>query len=86
MDLHDFLNVRRVFRTMAALWDCPVWVVKRKIRRAIDESWEQAMLDPEEKALWDKHFPNGKPTPNQYILRLGRAQENGETVPHLLKQ
>lgn len=85
MNLHDFLNVRRVLRTMAAEWDCPVWVVRRAIRRSIDQSWEKAMSDPEAKALRDKYFPNGKPTPAQYILRLGHAQEKGEEVPHLLE-
>ena len=84
MDLHDFFNVQRVFQTMAAEWGCPVWLVKRMIRRVIDQSWEKAMSDPEEKALWDKYFPSGKPTPNQYILRLGHAHENGEDVPFLL--
>jgi len=85
MDLHDFLNVRRVFRMLAAEWNCPVWVVKRTIRRIINQSWSQAMSDPNEKALWDKYFPNGKPTPDQYILRLGRAHETGEDFPFLLK-
>lgn len=85
MNIHDFLNVRRVFRRMAAEWGCPVWMVKQTIRQLIDQSWEKAMPDPEEKALWDKYFPNGKPTPDQYILRLGHAHENGETVPYLLK-
>lgn len=52
----------------------------------IDESWEKAMSDPEEKALWDKYFPCGKPTPVQYILLLGHAHEKGEEIPLLLKK
>lgn len=86
MDLHDFLNVQRVFRSMAAEWECPVWVVKRIIRRTIDQSWENAQSDPEAKAIWDQYFPTGKPTPGQYILWLGRAHEKGEIVPYLLKE
>lgn len=86
MDLHDFLNIRRVLRTMAAQWGCPVWMIKRIIRQTIDQSWEKATSDPEAKALWDKYFPSGKPTPNQYILRLGRAHENGENVPFLFNE
>lgn len=86
MHLHDFLNVRRVLRMMAAEWGSPVWMVKRTIRQIIDQSWEKSMFDPEAKALWDKYFPNGKPTPDQYILRLGYAYENGEDMPHLLKE
>lgn len=85
MDLRDYLNVRSVFRTMAAQWGCPVWMVKRTLRRTIDQSWEKAMSDPEAKALWDKYFPAGKPTPAQYILRLGHAYEHEENVPYLLK-
>lgn len=86
MDLHDYWNVRRVFRTMASQWNRPVWVVKRTVRQTIDRSWEKAMSNPEEKALWDQYFPNGKPTPVQYILWLGRAHERGEEVPYLLKE
>ena len=83
MDLYDYLNVRRVFRTIASEWKCPAWVVKMTIRRMINEGWEKAMSNPEEKALWDKCFPKGKPTPEQYILLLGHAHESGEEVPFL---
>lgn len=86
MDLHDSRNVRRVFRTMAEDWGCPVWVVRRTIQQTIDRNWEKAMSDSEAKALWDKYFPSGKPTPNQYILRLGHAHENGENIPFLLNE
>lgn len=86
MDLHDYLNVRRVFRTMASEWKCPVWVVKATIRRMINNCWEKAMSDPDEKALWDKYFPSGKPTPDRYILMLGHAHERGEEIPVLLKE
>ena len=85
MDLHDYLNVRRVVRNMATEWHCPVWAVKLTIRIAINQSWKMALSDPEEKALWDKYFPKGKPSPVQYILRLGHAYEEGEKIPSLLK-
>lgn len=85
MNLHDHRNVRRVLRNMAAQWNCPVWLVKIILRKTITQSWEQAMSDPEEKALWDRYFPKGKPTPEQYILLLGHAHETGEDVPFLLK-
>lgn len=85
MDLHDYMNIRSILRMMAMEWGCPVWMVKRVIRQTIDRCWEKAMLDPQEKALWDKYFPSGKPTPDQYILRLGHAYETGEAVPYLLK-
>jgi len=86
MDLHDYLNVRRVFRAMASEWKCPVWVVKLTIRRTINQCWEKALSDPEEKARWDQYFPDGKPTPDQYILMMGHAYERGEEVPFLLKE
>lgn len=86
MGLHDSSNVQRVFRAMAREWGCPVWMVKRTIEQSIDRSWEKAMSDPEAKALWDQYFPNGKPTAEQYILRLGRAHETGEQIPFLLSK
>lgn len=85
MKIREFLNVRRVLRTIAAQWECPVNEAKGRIRLAIDRSWEMAQSDPEEKAVLDFYFPQGKPTPEQYILRLGRAHEQGEEVPGLLK-
>jgi len=83
MDLHDYLNVRRVLRTLASQWNCPVWAAKILIRRTINTHWEEALSDPEKKALLDKYFPNGKPTPQQYILLLGHAYETGEEIPFL---
>ena len=86
MNLYDFLNVQRVFKMMAEEWKCPVWIVKTIIRRMINQSWESAISIPEEKALWDKYFPKGKPTPSQYILRLGHARETGEEMPFFFKE
>lgn len=43
------------------------------------------MHNPELKALWEKSFPNGKPTPDEYILFQGRKFENGEEMPDLLR-
>lgn len=86
MNLRNYLNVQRVFRTMATEWKCPAWLVKRTIRKIIDQNWNRAMSNPEGKALWIKYFPKGKPTPEQYILRLGHAHETGEEVPFLLSE
>lgn len=86
MDLHDYLNVRRVFRTMAAEWGCPVWAVKMTLKRTISDAWVRSRNDPEAAALWEQYFPGGKqPTPTEYILRLGHAHERGEQVPYLLE-
>lgn len=84
MDSHDSRNVRRVLRRLSAEWCCPIWAVERMIQQNIDRSWEKAMSDPEAKALRDKYFPDGKPTPEQYILWLGHAHENRKVVPRLL--
>ena len=85
MKIREFLNVQRVLRTIAAQWQCPVYQAKRRIQQAIDQSWQMAQSDPGEKAVLDFYFPQGKPTPEQYILKLGRAHEQGEAVPTLLK-
>lgn len=85
MDLHDYLNVRRILRLMAKEWNCPVWLVKRTVQQIIDRNWENAQSVPEEKSLWNKYFPDGKPTTQQYILRLGQAHERGEHMPYLFK-
>ena len=84
MDFYDSLNVQRVFHAMAAEWGCPVSIVKQTVQESIDQSWEKAMLDPEAMALWSKYFPEGKPTAEEYMLRLGRAYETGEEMPFLL--
>ena len=84
MNISNYLNVQRVLRTIATEWGCSVRKVKRTVQRVIDQSWEKAAYDAEAKALLDKYFPSGKPTTEQYILRLGLAHENGENVPYLL--
>ena len=83
MDLHDYLNVRRVFRMLAAEWNCPVWAVKVIIREFIDRNWDDAMSDPEKRKRLEQCFPQGKPTPKQYIIHLGYAKERGEEIPYL---
>ena len=84
MNMRERRNVNRVFRTIAREWNCPVWLVKVIIQRTIDESWEKAAHDPTSQYLWHKYFPNGKPTPEQYILFQGRKFENDEDMPDLL--
>ena len=85
MDYRESRKIQRVLRVLARQWNCPVWMVTRTVQEKIDRSWNCAQLDPQEKALWDQYFPNGKPTAEEYILWLGRAQENGEEMPYLLK-
>ena len=84
MNLRERRNLARAFRMLARDWHCPIWMVNLFIQRAIDESWEKAAYNPQLKALWDKHFPNGKPTPEEYILFQGRKFEKGEEMPELL--
>lgn len=86
MDMHDYLNVRRVFRRLAEEWGCPVWAAKHRLRLSIDHSWEKARHDPEAWVLWAAYFPDGKPTPDQYIAWLGHAYEKGEEMPYLLTE
>ena len=85
MDLHDFLNVRRVLKLLAREWGMPVILVKARIQRSLDETWDNAQGEPDAAARLAKYFPEGKPTPEGYILRLGHAYEKGEDVPYLLK-
>ena len=63
---------------------CPVWKVENTIQQSIDQAWDTALKDPVVKARWDYYFPSGKPTPREFIVRLGHAQETGESVPYLL--
>lgn len=85
MDLHDRANVRRVIRQMSRDQRLPEWAVIRTIENAIAAAWDRSRSDPEAAALWEKYFPGGeKPTPEEYICRLGHAHERGEYVPELL--
>lgn len=85
MDLHDYLNVRRVLKLLSREWRCPIWTVKLIIQNNLDKTWTNAQGDPELTARLDKYFPNGKPTPEGYILRLGHAHETGEEIPYFLQ-
>lgn len=83
MDLHDYRNVRRVLSTVAKDWGCSVRTAKYVLGCCIEKNWEKSRSDLERKALWDQYFPDGKPTPEQYILWMGYAHERGETIPYL---
>lgn len=85
MELHDSRNVQRVLRMLGREWGRPVWMVRRMIQESIDYNWEAMQSDPEAKALWEKYFPYGKPTAEQYVGWLGKAHEHGEEMPYLLK-
>lgn len=85
MDLHDFLNVRRVLGILAMQYGCTVREFKERTQKMIDRNWENAQSVPEEKALWDKYFPEGKPTTEQFILCLGQAHEKGEEMPFFFR-
>ena len=82
MDSQDYTNIQRVLRTTAEELGCPDWLIKHVIQQNIDRSWEAAKSDPEARARWDEYFPNGKPTPEEYILLLGHALEKREEVPN----
>ncbi len=84
MDTHDRANVNRVLRHLSQEWGQPVWKVKHIIQQSIDQSWAEAMLDANKKALWEKYFPDEKPSSEQYILLLGHAHEHNEDIPYLL--
>ena len=86
MDLYDYMNVQRVFQTMAIEWGCQVWMVKQTVQESIDQSWEKALFNSELMSLWNKYFPNGKPTSDEYMSRLGHAYETGEEMPFLLNE
>ena len=86
MDAHDRLNVNRVLRRMSKEWRVPVWKVEQIIQENIEKTWAYALSDPEHQKLLDRYFPEGKPTPEQYILLLGHAHERKEHIPFLMKE
>ena len=85
MDLHDYSNIKRVLRNLSREWRVPTWKVEQIVQEVIDKTWEKAIDDPEHKILLDTYFPTGKPTPQQYILRLGQAHERNEYIPLFLE-
>lgn len=85
MDIHNYWNVQRVFQMLGRQWGCPIWKVKRMIQEAIDYNWKIMQFDPTAKELWEKYFPDGKPTVEEYIACLGTLHEKGEEMPYFLK-
>ena len=84
MNPQERKKVNGVLRVMSKQWGIPVWKTEQIIQEKIDKTWKIAMLEPDRKVLLDKYFPDGKPTPQEYILRLGHAHETEEDVPFLL--
>ncbi len=85
MDLHDYSNVKRVLRNLSKKWRVPIWKAEQIVQDVIDKTWEKSIYDPKQKTLLDTYFPAGKPTPQQYILRLGQAHERNEYIPLFLE-
>ena len=86
MDLHDFLNLRRVRGLLAMQCGCTVREFKENTQKMIDRNWENAQSVPEERVHWDKYFPDGKPTTEQFILCLGHIHEKGEEMPWFFRE
>lgn len=86
MDAHDHDNVQVILWLMAQQYGCTVRDFTVTFQQMIDRNWENARSDPEEKAHWDKYFPDGKPTTEQYILCLGHAHERNEELPYFFKE
>ena len=82
MDARERRNVKRAMRLIGKDFNLPEWKVPQFLQQFIDHSWARAEVDPAHKALLDQYFPGGKPTPEEYILLLGRAEERGEKLPY----
>lgn len=85
MDRHTRANVMRVLRLLARTWQMPTELAYRRIQQAIDESWELAQEPGKEtiRELWQRYFPGGKPTPEEYFIWYAAEQEAGRKPPYL---
>ena len=68
MTFKDYLRVQAVLRATAAREGISVAEVKRNIQEAIDAAW----ADPAGREAQQELFPEGKPTPEEMIVRLGK--------------
>lgn len=85
MTLKEKTKAQQILKVLAAKDGVPVWYVRRSIQETIDDAWARAQQDPDLKATWTTYFPSGqKPTPEEFIVHLGRRISAGEDPPYLL--
>jgi len=60
----------KLFKSIAKKYKTTPEEVRREIQASIDEAWETD--DPVAIVYQTLLFPNGKPTPEEFLLTLGR--------------
>jgi len=75
MKIRDKLKAKNVILASALHHGISYRKCRAEIAASIDEAW--ATADPAAKARQDQLFPNGKPTPEQFIVTLGALTGNG---------
>lgn len=68
MTLKDLIKAEAVLRATAARKGVSVETVKKKIQEAIDAAW----ANPAGREAQQRLFPDGKPTPEEMVIRLGK--------------
>ena len=86
MGYYDDSKIQNMYQIITEKTGQPEWLVGIILCYGIERSWEIAEQDLELKILWEKYFPKGKPTPEEYLLWLAQAQESGEDIPFLLRE
>ena len=75
-NMHTYLrdevkNMKSIFKEVAQKTNSTDKAVKSDIQEAIDAAWNSK--DPSVKAFQRRLFPNGKPTPEEFILVMGNV-------------
>ena len=85
MDRHTKANVMRMLRLLGREWRMPPELAHRRIKEIIDQSWELAQQPGKETnwELWQRYFPGGKPTPEEYFIWYAAETEKGHKPPYL---
>lgn len=70
MTIKERIRARKVIRTVAQREGIPPAEVRQKIQESIDEAW--ACQDPGVRWKQLQLFPEGKPTPEEFIVRAAK--------------
>ena len=72
--LFEFSNGSAIIRYMAAKEGLSEDQIRKEMQQAIDETW--TTTDPKFIQLQKAYFPNGKPTPEEFIIVISETVKN----------
>lgn len=83
MTLNEWIRVQNMISWLAKREGCSPAEIRSEIQKSIDAAWDNSRDDTEVKARWAQLFPAGKPTLEQFVVRIAdHLSQEDQCSPH----